>query len=186
MSDSVREQLERSLRSDLERTINQRVERYLSVDHQPIMADHHFAHASSECLDLFRDGYFISCIMLTQAVAEGIIKFVSERNKTVQLTNENRQEFAERLRATGVLSKGFVDAYGRIQKSFRNDFHHMNPKVSTVDLEPLARRNIADLAAMEREIFGFEIGRNGTLRPKQTLYWDIGPDGNVPVYVRLT
>ena len=33
---------------------------------------HHFAKASSECNDLYRDGHLISAVMVSQAVAEGI------------------------------------------------------------------------------------------------------------------
>jgi hypothetical protein len=42
------------------------------VAHQGIVPNHHFAAASSECIDLYRDGYALSAVMVSQAVAEGI------------------------------------------------------------------------------------------------------------------
>ena len=63
-----------------------RVERYLEVDRQRIIGNHHFAHASTECIHLYRDGHFIATVMTTQAVNEGIIKFVAERNN-IQCSN---------------------------------------------------------------------------------------------------
>ena len=42
---------------------------------------HHFSKASSECKDLYRDGHLISAVMLSQSVAEGIWRFVLERNQ---------------------------------------------------------------------------------------------------------
>ena len=51
-------------------------------------------------------------------------------------------------------------------------------------LEALAKRNITDLAALEREVFEYSIGAGGTLVPKNLKYWDLQPDGSVPVYVR--
>ena len=48
---------------------------------QGIIGDHHFAKASSECIGLYRDGYLFSAVMVSQAVAEGIWRFVLERNQ---------------------------------------------------------------------------------------------------------
>ena len=63
-----------------ELTCEVRVDRYLEVDRQRIIGSYHFAQASTECIDLYRDGHFIATVMTTQAVNEGIIKFVAERN----------------------------------------------------------------------------------------------------------
>jgi len=48
--------LKDALRAELETTLDERVARYFSVNHQSIIAGHHFAAASAECLDLYRDG----------------------------------------------------------------------------------------------------------------------------------
>ena len=64
-----------------EQTREARVERLLEIDKQGIIENQHFARASAECIDLYRDGHFIATVMVTQAVNEGIIKFVAERNQ---------------------------------------------------------------------------------------------------------
>ena len=38
--------------------------------HHGIIPDHHFAKASTECIGLYRDGYLLSAVMVSQAVAE--------------------------------------------------------------------------------------------------------------------
>lgn len=185
MNELEREVLKSSLRSDLERTIDARVDRYQSVMHQPILAHHHFAHASTECLHLYRDGYFHSCITVTQAVGEGIVTFVAQRNGISLLAKESKQELARRMKDNGIVSADLVAAFERLQRSYRNDFHHMNPPVAGVDLNEVGKANICDLAIIEREIFGYDFGPEGTLVPKNRRYWDIAGDGDVPVLVRL-
>jgi len=133
---------------------------------------------------LYRDGYFTSCIMVAQAVSDGILEFIRDRNSVQQAEGESKQALAKRMQQSGILSEAFVEAFGRIQRSFRNDFHHMNPPVARVDLESLANRNITDLAAIEREIFECGIGLGGTIVPKKLRYWDLQPDGSVRAYVR--
>ena len=60
----------------------------------------------------------------------------------------------------------------------------MNPKVADIPFPELARRNIDDLATIEREIFAYNIN-DGKFSPAQSKYWDLNPDGTVPVYLRL-
>ena len=64
-----------------EQTREARVDRLLEIDKQGIIGNQHFARASAECIDLYRDGHFISTVMVTQAVNEGILKFVADRNQ---------------------------------------------------------------------------------------------------------
>jgi hypothetical protein len=184
MADQQRDVLKRSIQSELESTIEARIDRYLSVNHQWFIANHHFAHASRECLLLFRDGYFTSCIMVAQALSDGILKFVAERNNLQQAEKERKQAFAKRMQESGIVSEAFTKALDQIQGSYRNDFHHMNPPVATVNLEELARRNIMDLAVIEREIFECSVGPDGKFVLKNPQYWDLQPDGSVPAYVR--
>jgi hypothetical protein len=185
MNDERREMLKGTLRWCLEQSLDQRVDRYLSVNHQWVTGGHHFAHASSECLDLYRDAYFLSCVMVAQAVSDGIAKFVAERNGVTRQEQESNQALVRRMQQQGIVSRPFADAFDRIQGSFRNDYHHMNPPVGGLDHESLAGRNIVDLAAIEREIFECSTGNGGTLVPKNHLYWDIDPDGTMLVYLRL-
>lgn len=186
MADEERESMKQQLRARLERTLDERIDRYLAVNHQRVIGGHHFSHASTECVDLYRDGYFHSCITVTQAVAEGIILFVGDRNKLSRKEKETKQVFAERLHDAQIITQDLVDAFTRIQRSFRNDFHHMNPPVAKVPLESLAKQNIGDLAVIEREIFGFDIGPNGSTNPRQLKYWDDAGNGMIHVYVRCS
>jgi hypothetical protein len=163
------------LREDLDRTIDERIDRYLSVKHQHLIGNHHFAHASHECLLVYRDGHFTSCIMVTQAVSDGILKFVAERNGIQLKQDESKQDLAKRMQQGNVVSQTFVDACSRIYRSFRNDFHHMNPTVATINLPLLAKRNIEDLAMIERKLFACDAGPDGTLVPRQRKYWDVQP-----------
>src|SRR5713101_3056444 len=122
-----REQLKRGLLDACKGTVDARVDRYLEVSHQGIVPNHHFAAASSECVDLYRDGYFLSAVMVSQSVAEGIWRFLLERNSIP--ADRDRPELAALLVGQGIISQVCADAFTRIWRSFRNDVHHMNPKV---------------------------------------------------------
>jgi hypothetical protein len=174
-------ELKREMRQRLEGTLDARVERYLEVAHQGIVPNHHFASASSECIDVYRDGYSLSAIMVSQAVTEGIWRFVVEQND-VQ-SERDRPALAATLVERKILSQDCADAFGRIWRSFRNDVHHMNPNVSAVPFKELARRNLMDLAVIEREIFGVTFD-NGRLVPLQPKYWDLREDGTTSVFLR--
>lgn len=177
-----RGQLQEGLRSALEQTIDQRINRYLEIEHQGIIGNHHFADASSECINLYRDGYFISGVMVSQAVNEGIVKFVAERNgiKEKKEHSELMKDFTQKE----IMSSECTEASERIWRSFRNDVHHMNPKVAFIPFQKLAKRNLQDLAIIEKEIFGVNF-KDGKLVPHHPQYWDVQKDGTVPVFLRL-
>ena len=179
------EDLKRRMRAALEQTIEIRVERYLEVAHQGFIPDHHFAAASSECIDVYRDGHLISAVMVSQAVNEGIWRFVLERNQ-IQVGDGKKIDWpaiAEELVERKIISTECADAFGRIWRSFRNDVHHMNPSVSAVPFRELARRNMVDLAAIEKEIFAVTFS-NGKLVPVQPRYWDLQADGTTSAFLR--
>ena len=127
--------------------------------------------------------HFLSTVMVSQAVAEGIFRFVRERNGRTG-EDGDRPTVAGRLMGDGVISEACSTAFVQIWRSFRNDVHHMNPKVATISFPDLAKRNIDDLAIIEREVFAYEVG-NGKLIPAQPLYWDLNPDGTAPVFLRM-
>jgi hypothetical protein len=176
-----REGLKRDLRAILEQTLDERLERYLEVAHQGIIPNHHFAAASSECIDLYRDGYSLSAVMVSQAVTEGIWRFVLERNQ-IQ-ADRDRPAVAATLVERRILSTECAEAFGRIWRSFRNDVHHMNPSVTGVPVRELAKRNLLDLAVIEREIFAVSFD-NGKLVPIQPRYWDLEAGGTTSVFLR--
>jgi hypothetical protein len=178
-----RAELRQRLSDDLKHTIEDRIDRYLEISHQGIIPGHHFAAASSECVNLYRDGYFLSAVMVSQSVAEGIWRFVLERNSIT--ADAERPQVAASLVTGNVISQACADAFVRIWRSFRNDVHHMNPKVAAVPFKMIASRNLGDLAAIERELFAIEAAEDGRLRPLQPKYWDIGPDGTTSIFLRL-
>lgn len=176
-----REELRREMRGALEQSIEARLERYLEVAHQGIIPNHHFAPASSECIDLYRDGFALSAVMVSQAVTEGIWRFVLERNGVAY--DRERGAQVSSLVASGIISADCAAALGRIWRSFRNDVHHMNPSVTEVPFRELARRNLIDLAVIEREIFAVTFN-DGRLVPVQPRYWDLQADGTTSVFLR--
>ena len=58
----------------------------------------------------------------------------------------------------------------------------MNPPVGKIDFPALAKKNIQSLSVVEREIFDVDVDE-GKIVPIQPKYWDINPDGTVPVYL---
>ena len=173
------------LRGRLEATIQMRVDRYIEVSPHTMVPNHHFAGASAECVSLYVDGYLLSAVMVTQAVVEGIRRFVIERNAIKVDEGVDGPEAIGLLVAKGIISEGCAGAFNRIYGSFRNDVHHMNPKVGTIDFRELAKRNILDLAAIEREVFAFKWSDKGAIIPTNPRYWDARADGKVGVFLRL-
>lgn len=163
----------------------QRVRRYLDVNRKGVIAKHHFSEASTECLGLFRDGYFIATVMMTQAVNEGILKFVADRNglsysKTKDLVNLKTSPLLK------ILPYDCVEASRKIFNSRRDDFHHMNPPVSEQDIEKLANENIRRLALVEHEVFAVSVakGQPGQLVLKYASHWNVSKDGLTEVVLR--
>ena len=175
--------LKSEMRAALEQTIEIRVERYLEVEHQGIIPNHHFAAASSECIDLYRDGYLLSAVMVSQSVTEGILRFVLKRNQIQPDPGVDCPAVTAMLVEKKIISTECDEAFVRIWGSFRNVVHHMDPTVSTVLFRKLARRNIVDLAAIEREIFECTFS-NGNLVPVQPCYWDLQADGTTSMFLR--
>jgi len=176
-----RAQLRDEMRQTDETTRDARVERRLEINHQGIIGAHHFAAASSECISLYRDGHFIATVMATQAVNEAILKFLKERNGLCCCKHE---DLMETLRQKDVITQSCADASEQIWGSFRNDVHHLNLKVSTIQFPVLSKTNLQSLAVIEGEIFGVDV-IEGKLHPRQPRYWDIQNDGTVPVFLRL-
>jgi hypothetical protein len=180
----VRESIESQCKSFVEEKIN----RYLEIEHQGIIGGHYFAPASSECIYLYRDGYFIGAVMMSHAINEGIIKFVAERNgierNKTDGTTKTVEDLINDLREKNIISSVCGDGSMRIWRSYRNDIHHMNPTVANIDFKKLAQQNLIYLSTIEKEIFDFKIN-NGAIVPTQPKYWDIKSDGTAAVFLRL-
>ena len=183
-----RMQLKESLESECKSTVEQKINRYLEIEHQKIIAGHHFSKASFECIYLYRDGYFIGAVTTSHAINEGIIKFIAERNSisrqkkngSTKIIEEMLNEFKERK----IISNDCVEASTKIWRSFRADIHHMNPTVVKIPFRELAQRNLKDLATIEKGFFSFGF-KNGAIVPHQRKYWDINQNGTTKVFLRL-
>ena len=160
-----------------EHTREERVERNLEVDRQRIIRSDYFSEASTECIDLYTHGFFIATVMTTQAVNEGIIKFVAERNN-IKHDNMNHSDLLKTLKKKSIITQNCYEASEQIRGSYRNDVHHMNPPVAKINFPELAKKNIHNLTVIEREIWAtnFDNGKVITIQPK---YWDINPDGTI-------
>ena len=165
-----------------EQTRAERVERNLEVDRQRIIRSDYFAQASTECIYLYTDGYFIATVMTTQAVNEGIIKFVAGRNN-IKHENMNHSERLKILKDKSIISQDCLEVSEQIRGSYRNEIHHMDPPVAKIDFPELAKKNIHNLAAIEREIWATSF-KDGKVIPIQPKYWDINPDGTITVNLR--
>lgn len=177
-----------SIESQCQSFIEEKIDRYLEIEHQGIIGGHYFAPASSECICLYRDGYFIGAVMMSHAINEGIMKFVAERNgierSKTDGTTKTVEDLISELTEKSIISSVCGDASMRIWRSYRNDIHHMNPTVAEIDFKKLAQQNLKYLSTIEKEIFDFK-NNNGVLVPTQPKYWDIRSDGTTAVFLRL-
>lgn len=180
--------LRESIESQCKGSIEGKIGRYLEIEHQGIISGHYFANASSECIYLYRDGYFIGAVMMSHAINEGIIKFIAERNRINRHKEDGNtktiEELIWELKGKDIISEESAAASIKIWKSFRADIHHMNPTVARIPFQNLAQQNLKHLSTIEREIFGHDI-KNGVIAPHQPKYWDIKPDGTTTVFLRL-
>ena len=150
-------QLKEDLKSECLGSIDAKIDRWLEIEHQKIIGGQHFASASSECIKLYRDGYFIGTVMMSHAINEGIIKFVAERNNIDRQKADNATktivELIVELQGNSLISTHCKDASLAIWHSYRNDIHHMTPSVSNISFQQLAKLNIKRLAAIENELY---------------------------------
>lgn len=177
-----------ALISDFNTSVDQRVDRYLEIGHQWIIGNHHFAEASSECINVYRDGHFIAAVMMSHSINDGIIVFVADRVKILRHkcdgSTKSIEELISELEQQKTITKTCADASRGIYGSYRNDIHHMNPKVGAIDCCSLARENLKRLAMIEGEIFGADV-IEGRLKPRHPIYWDLNADGTVSAFLRL-
>ena len=120
--------------------------------------------------------------MCSQALLEAVLKFVAQRNQ-MNYKKEVEDLIAD-LEAKGILNSKALDAT-KLAWRHRNDFHHLNPGVSAIDLDAKAKECVEAMCVLEEEIFGTSTSTvAGALSPKNPMYWDIRSDGTVPVFVR--
>ncbi len=177
-----------SIESQCKNLIEEKIDRYLEIEHHGIIGGHYFAPPSSECIYLYRDGYFIGAVMMSHAINEAIMKFVAERNgierNKIDGHAKTVEDLINELREKCIITDICRDASIQIWKSYRNDIHHMNPTVAKIDFKKLAQQNLKHLSTIEKEIFDFKIN-NGAIVPTQPKYWDIKTNGTTTVFLRL-
>jgi len=172
--------IENHLRRKFESGLKERVRRTIELKYQKVIGGHYFAAASSQCLELYRDGYMLGCIMCSQALLEAILKFVAQRNR-MEYKKEVEVLIAD-LESKKVLNEKALGA-AKLAWRHRNDFHHLNPGISAIDQEAKAKECVEATCALEEEIFCASFV-DGALRPKNLIYWDVGADNTVPVFLR--
>ena len=172
--------IENHLRRKFEADFQARVRRTQELSYLRVIGGHYFAAASSQCLELYRDGYMLGCIMCSQALLEAVLKFVAQRNR-MEYKN-GVKDLIRDLEAQKILNDKALNA-AKLAWRHRNDFHHLNPGVSVIDLETKAKECVEATCTLEEEIFGASFVA-GTLIPRNPIYWDIHSDGTVPVYLR--
>lgn len=186
--DIKRQTLKDNLTASYNSSIDERVDRYLDIGYHWIIGNHHFAAASYECINLYRDGHFIAAVMMSHSINEGIIEFVTDRAKLPKHKSDGNaksiEELINELEQQKTISKACADAARGIYGSYRNDIHHMSPKVGSIDFCSLARENLKRLAMIEGEIFGADV-IEGRLKPHHPIYWDLNADGTVSAFLRL-
>jgi len=190
--DPHRAQLVSDMRAIFEGQIDEMVERHLEVPIPKVIPLHHFALGSTECSSSFHSGHFTACIVLAQAVAEGIAKFVCFRSgvretETPIFREDSHLDRIRDLHSANHISDQCVVAFHLIRGFQRNDFHHMNPTVlcNKIELERTARCALRNLALIEDEIFAFDWAANSGVSPKKPLFWDRDQHGTYPVYLRM-
>lgn len=172
--------IENHLRRKFESDVNERVRRTTDLKYQKIIGGHYFAAASLQCLELYRDGHMLGCIMCSQALLEAILKFVAQRNRMEY--KQDVEALIAGLESKKVLNQKALGA-AKLAWHHRNDFHHLNPGISAIDLEAKAKECVEAICALEEEIFCASFV-NGALSPKNLIYWDVRADNTVPVFLR--
>jgi hypothetical protein len=150
----------------------------------PIIGNHYFSQASTECQETFKYHCYFACISLCQSVAEAYARFLYEKwtdNEPAEKfgANIHKLERANVMPSVGSLLKRI---YGDQQ---RQDFHHLNKSVPTdfQELKKIATEKIELLNEVESKVWEYK-DVDGVIVPKYRKYW-IEQDGTNNVYLRF-
>ena len=174
--------LEDSLKQECLATLGERVSRYQELDFIKVTPNTHFASVSGECILLYRDGHFLACIALCQALAEAIARFMCESSKFTAIPHDYEKN-VERLHKRKIEP----DCYALFKEVWtgRDDYHHLNPNVTIEknQLQETAKNKILTLHKIESRVFEFTI-EGGAIAPTHPKYWDIR-DGLLDGFLRF-
>lgn len=176
-------QLEEDIKQDFLATLNERISRYQELDFIKVTPNAHFASVSSECIFLYRDGHFLACIALCQAVSEAIVRLMCERSKFSSISNDyakNVENLHKRKKEPDC-----NELFNGIWKG-RNDYHHLNPNIpiERSKLQDIAKSKILTLHKIESKVFDFAWTKDGAISPRYPKYWDM-KDGLLNVFLRF-
>ena len=159
-------------------------QRAVQTDVLPIIPNQYFSVASSEIREMFIAGYFIGSITLSQSVAEGLSRFICERNGLCGDIKKKHSNRVAILQSQNKITSEAKTAFDKIAE-WRNDFHHMNGNINTnrSELEIKAKINIDCLFQIEKEIFDHSFNK-GKMIPLHSQYWDISADGTTEAFLR--
>lgn len=158
------------------------------VEIDGVIPGNYFSEAIMECHEVYKSGYFIAAVMVTQAVNERLLKFIAEKSG-VMGRNEITLPPLVDLKTSPLLRAHpyeCVAAFKKIFDSHRNDVHHLDPSISEINFPKQAKENIECLDLIEREIFALRLTDTpGRPERKYPQYWgEIGEDGTIPVMLR--
>ena len=178
-----RKRLEETMQGYFLATLNERISRYQELDFIKLTPNTHFAFVSVECINLYRDGYFLACIALCQAVAEAIVRLMCERSKFNSISQDYEVNI-ENLHKRKI-RPDCNDLFKEIWKD-RNNYHHLNPTIPTEKskLQDIAKSKIIVFHKIEAKVFEFNI-INGAVSPMYTKYWDFNENGMLNGYLRI-
>ena len=157
-------------------------ERHLRAKVHNTIPHEFFSAASAECKEMYVTGCFYGCITLCQSVAEGLSKFLAEKNTLPVKTGF--PERVGRLKNAGVISDAAAGAFDTVHGEDRNDFHHLNNNVEQ-DHEKLAARALECLDALytvESEVFAYDL-HEGRIKPRNEKYWPRKGEDSLHAYV---
>ena len=160
------------------------VERAKNTKVVPIIPNHYFATSSSEIRDMYIDGFYIGTISLSQAVAEGLSRFLCKR-KHIRCP-KNHLTRVNNLRKEKIITEKIKKSFESIEYG-RDDFHHMDENIDNdySALEAKAKLNVDNLFLIEEEIFGCSYD-NGKIVPNKPEFWDLNADGTTNVFLRCS
>lgn len=155
-----------------ETTLDEKVDRRGEARVHQAIPGQWFAAASRECRGMYVEGHYYGCISVAQAVAEGISRYVTERNG--MKAHKSHAPRVAILRKKEMISEDTLKAFRIIEGRDRHHFHHFNSEVET-DRQKLKARALECVEAlylMESDLFEFKVLDEGKMGVTNPRYWD--------------
>jgi len=182
MSDE-HERLGHMMRASFEADLPLRLERASRVKLQPIIPNHWFSSAASECASMYISGLFYGSISVAQAYVEALSKFLCETD-CVRCPNDVKHRW-KRLTKEAIVSHTAAQAALDVLDK-RNDFHHLNKDIEQdfAKLEVRAENCVNHIYAIESEVFAYSFDEPGKITPHNPKYWPPSGPGLVRINAR--